>query len=227
MGVLERFNDIIKANVNAMLDKVENPAKMVDQYLRDMTESLAEVKKETAGVMAEEKRAKRLVEENEKEVEKYDTLARRALQAGNEDDAKILIAKKQQLVATGEGLKAAYETAKTNASKMRQMHDKLVSDISALEARRTAIKAKVSVAKTQEKVNKVSSATGRAAGAQSAFDRMEAKADRMLDEADAMTELNSEPEDDAKKVEEKYAAAGQDASVQDELEQMKKEMGLQ
>lgn len=44
MGILDRFTSIIKANVNDLLDKAEDPAKMVDQYLRDLTESLAEVK---------------------------------------------------------------------------------------------------------------------------------------------------------------------------------------
>ena len=54
MGILERFTDIIKANINDLLDRAEDPAKMIDQYLRDLTENLAEVKKETAGVMAQE-----------------------------------------------------------------------------------------------------------------------------------------------------------------------------
>ena len=95
MGILERFTDIIKANINDLLDKAEDPAKMIDQYLRDMTEDLAEVKRETAGVMAEETRAKRMMEDNNREIEKYDGLARKALQAGNEGDARVFLAKKQ------------------------------------------------------------------------------------------------------------------------------------
>ena len=60
----------------------------------------------------------------------------------------------------------------------------------------------------------------------SAFDRMEEKADRMLDEANAMSQLNAAPVDEAKALEEKYSAAVTDASVDSELEQMKKELGL-
>ena len=56
MGMLDRFADIVKANINDLLDKSEDPAKMIDLYLRDLTENLAEVKQETAGVMAEEAR---------------------------------------------------------------------------------------------------------------------------------------------------------------------------
>ena len=90
MGILERFTDIIKANINDLLDRAEDPAKMIDQYLRDLTENLAEVKKETAGVMAQESRARRMVEDNRVETEKYDGLARKALQAGNEGDARCV-----------------------------------------------------------------------------------------------------------------------------------------
>ena len=50
---------------------MEDPSKMIDQYLTDMMEDLAEVKRETAGVMAEEARTKRMVDENEAEVDKY------------------------------------------------------------------------------------------------------------------------------------------------------------
>ena len=160
MGILDRFTDIIKANINDLLDRAEDPAKMIDQYLLDMTESLAEVKKETAGVMAEETRSKRLVDENAEEVAKYAELAKTALKSGNEDDARTFLAKKQQLEAQAQSLQESYAAAKANADKMRQMHDKLVGDIEQLKGRREAIKAKVSVAKTQDKVNEMTSAAG-------------------------------------------------------------------
>ena len=151
---------------------------------------------------------------------------KRQLQAGNEEDAKVFIAKKQQEESTGAGLATAYAAAHENAVKMREMHDKLVSDIETLRSRRESIKAKVSVAKTQQKVNEISSAAGKASGAMSAFDRMEEKANRMLDEANAMAQLNTEPIDEAKALEEKYSAMGTGDSVDAELEKMKKEMGL-
>lgn len=226
MGMLDRFTDIIKANVNDLLDRAEDPSKMVDQYLRDLTESLAEVKRETAGVMAEEARTERQVKENEADISKYDSLARAALEAGNEDDARTFLAKKQQLVTKGEGLRAAAEAAHENATKMREMHDKLVGDIEQLKSRREAIKAKVAVAKTQDKVNKMSSAGDRAAGAMSAFDRMEAKADEMLDRSNAMSELSSEPADAAAELEKKYADSASTAAVDAELARLKEEMGL-
>ncbi len=225
MGVLDRFSSIVKANINAMLDKAEDPAKMVDQYLTEMMDSLAQVRKETAGVMAEETRTRRLVEENAAEIEKYTNLAKKALQAGNEGDARVFLSKKQTLEVQRETLQQTYAAAHENAQKMRQMHDKLVSDIETLKGRREAIHAKVAVAKAQEKINNISPASDKAASALSAFDRMEEKASRMLDRQNAMAELNAQPVDEAAALEEKYGAAG-DSAVEDELERLKREMGL-
>ena len=226
MGILDRFTSIVKANINELLDKAEDPEKMVDQYLREMTESLAEVREATAGVMAEEKRCKKLLDENREETEKYEELARKALAAGNEADARVFLAKKQELAGRAEGLTVAYEGAKANADKMRQMH-KLVADIVELNARKATIKAKAAVAKTQSKVNEMTSAGDRAEGARSAFDRMEAKADEMLDRANAVAELSEKPADPTEELAKKYAAAGAEAAVDDDLARLKKEMGLE
>ena len=226
MGILSRFGDIISANINDLLDKAEDPAKMVDQYLRDMMEDLAEVKQEAAGVMAEESRTKRLVDENATEVSRYQELAKRALLAGNEDDARVLLSKKQELENTGASLQTAYAAAHENAVRMRQLHDKLVADISSLNTRKAAIKAKVAVAKTQEKVNQIGASGEKAKAAMSAFDRMEQKADRMLDEANAMAELSEGAADPADALEEKYRKADASASVEAELADLKNKLGL-
>ncbi len=225
MSILERFGDIIKANINAVIDKMEDPSKMIDQYLRDMTEDFAEVKKSTAQVMAEETRTKRQLDDNQAEVAKYTEYAKKALKAGNDGDARIFIAKKQELENIGASLMTTYAAAHENAIKMRQMHDKLATDIETLKTRREMIKAKVAVAKTQDTINDVASSVTSARGAMSAFDRMEDKADKMLDEANAVAELNEQPVDEAAALEDKYGAAGA-SSIDDELEKMKSELGI-
>lgn len=225
-NILDRFTSIVKANINELLDRAEDPAKMVDQYIREMTENLAEVKEATAGVMAEETRCKRLLDENQKAVNKYEDLARKALERNNEGDARTFLAKKVELANENEGLKTAYEAAHENAEKMRRMHDKLVDDISTLKARRETIKAKVAVAKTQDKVTELTSASDKAEGAISAFNRMEARADEMLDRSNAKVELGESTVDHADQLEKKYVEQGLTAEVDDELARLKSEMGL-
>ncbi len=225
MGILSRFADIIKANINELLDKAEDPSKMINQYLIDAKQDLAEVKRETASVMAEETKARRALDEAQAEADKLTGYAKKALLAGNEGDAKIFVSKKQDLESQIKSLELAYETAKANADKMKQLHDKLTNDIKELESKKSAIEAKVSIAKTQQTLNKFSGASDKLDETMGAFKRMEEKADKMLDEAAAMAELNTKPVDEAENLEQKYAA-DDTPSVNDELEALKKELGL-
>lgn len=227
MGVIQRFKDIMSANINAMLDKAENPEKMIDQYMRNLEDDLGKVKAETASVMAEEARAKRAYDEALAEVEKYQKYAEKAVAAGNDNDARVFLQSKKTAQSKLEGLKLTYDTAAANAQKMRQMHDKLVKDIESLESRKAAIKAKVATAKAQERLNSIGSSVTGANNSMAAFSKMEAKANKMLDEANAMAELNQSQEDsDIDNLAAKYDSAPQDAAVDDELAALKAKMGL-
>lgn len=227
MGIISRFADIMEANINALLDKCEDPAKMIDQTLRKLNEELAEVKNETAAVMAEEKSAKRRVDELQAEIDKYDSSARKAIQAGNDGDARTLLARKQDLESQKVTADSTYAVAKTNSEKMQQMYNKLTSDINTLNSRRENIKAQVSMAKAQDRVTRVASEIGKTNAADT-FSRMESKAQKMLDESTARAELSKAQlaGDATEELANKYAA-GTDKSVDDELARMKAEMGIQ
>lgn len=224
MSILSRFGDIMAANINALLDKAEDPAKMVDQTLRNLRENLADVKKETKAVMADELNAKRRLDECQAEIARYTNAATNAVKAGQDNDARILLEKKQSLSAKLTDLQQTYDLAHANATKMRQMHDKLVNDIAELETRKDTIKAKINVAKAQERINKVTDAAGDASDNLAAFDRMEDKADRLLDEAMAHADLNEGPKDKAADLAAKYGGGSSNMSVEDELAAIKASM---
>ena len=225
-NILKRFTDIMSANINALLDKAEDPAKMVDQYIRDIESDLGNVKAETAAVMAAEKKAKRDLDENAQEMEKMTRYAEKALRAGNENDARVFLEKKTALAGQRQSLEQAYAAAQANSDHMRRMHDKLEKDLAQLQQRRSAIKAKMAVAKTQEKMNQLGSSIGNAGETLSAFDKMEEKANRMLDEAEAMAELNQK-EATAEDLMRKYDEPSQASpEVEDELAALKAKLGL-
>ena len=225
MGILQRFKDIMESNVNALLDKCEDPAKMVDQTLVNLRKDFAQVKKETANVIADEKAAQRRLDECNANIARYQTAAQNALKAGNEDDARELIARKQVFEANLIDLQKTYDMAHANAVKMKQLHDKLSGDITSLENRKDTIKAKVSAAKAQEHMNKVVSGSAKSEASISTFERMEAKADKMLDSAMAEAELN-ENADTADNLADKYTSGSSNVSVDDELASMKAKLGL-
>ena len=226
-SILGRFKDIMSANINSLLDKMENPEKMIDQYVRNMERDLNSVKSETAAVMAQESAAKRKVVECEDEIKKMDTYARKALKSGNESDAKLFLEKKATLQTKLESLNNDKEVATQNALKMREMHDKLASDIQTLSAKRSEIKAKMKMAKTSERISSLSGAGPN--GNVSAFNAMEEKANRMIDEANAKMELNMPKSDGIDDLMKKYDNNSSETSsaVDAELEKMKKEMGLE
>ena len=224
MGIIQRFKDIMSANINALLDKAENPEKMIDQYLRNLESDLAKVKQETASVMAEETKAKRQLDECTSEIAKMQSYAERAVLAGNDEDAKKFLMKKKDLVVKQTSLQETYNVAAENAAKMRQMHDKLVADMNQLNARKDALKAKIAVAKTQETVNKLGSSVNGAADSLSAFDKLEAKVNKQLDTANAMAELNKKGTSEVDSLARKYDTYTT-PEVDDELAALKAKMG--
>lgn len=226
-GILERFKTIMSSNINALLDKMEDPEKMIDQYLRDMEKDLGSVKAETVAVMAQESAAKRKVAECEDEIKKMESYAKKALQAGNEADARMFLEKKESIKIKLDSLEKEKMIAVENSLKMREMHDKLTSDIQKLNAKRNEIKAKIKMAKSAEKINSMTSSTG-ISGKMDSFNSIEEKVDRMLDEANASIELNSPKKDEVDNLMKKYDSGESESSsaVDEELERLKKEMGL-
>ncbi len=225
-NILKRFSDIMSANINALLDKAEDPEKMIDEYMRDIQDDLRKVKAETAAVMAHEKQALRKLNENKEEADKYQKYAEKALIAGNEADAKAFLTKKAALVNNQAGLQQIYDASAANAKRMKDMHDKLEKDMISLNDRKEQIKSKMAVAKAQEKINKMTSNSTTGEDSMAAFNRMEAKANRLLDEADAMAELN-ESGDSVEDLAAKYdEPTTSDPAVDDELAAMKAKLGL-
>lgn len=228
-GILSRFKDIMSSNINALLDKVEDPMKMIDQYLRNLESDLGKVKAETAAVMAEETKSKRELDECIDSINKMQTYAEKALLSGNEADARTFLSKKGELNNKLISLQQTYDISKENSTKMREMHDKLIKDISQLNTRRDELKAKMAVVNTQEKLNKIGSSVNGAIGNMSKFDEMEAKINKKLDTANAMAELNnSQKEENIEDLIAKYDNETKNTSseIDDELSELKSKLGL-
>jgi phage shock protein A len=184
MGILSRFRDIMKVNVNAILDRVEDPEKTIDDYMRNLNNDLGKVRAETASVLADERRAKRAWDECRAEIKKLQDYAIKAVKAGHDEDARKFLERKGTQVEKLGQLEASYDLASSNAASMKQMQDKLVSDMGQLEARRINLKGKMAAAKVQQSLNAMG-------GKDSVFEAMEEKVNRAYDEAMALAELRA------------------------------------
>ena len=225
METLGRIPKILEANLNAILDKCEDPAKMIDQLLVDYRRDLAEVKASTAAVMANEKNAKRALDECDAEIAKVATAAKNALLAGNQDDAAKLVARKQKLESTRTSLADNYAVCHKNVEMMRDGYNKLVASIEDLEQRKEAAKAKIAMAKAQKGINAMAAKANSTVAAER-FSRYEDMAERALAEAEAEAELDAQTET-TDQLMDKYSTVGGDASVDAELARMKAELGIQ
>lgn len=230
MGILSRFGDIMRANINDLLTGAENKnaEKLLNQYLRDAREDYAQVKSETASVMAEEAAAKRRLDEVSDQMARYEKYAQAAVQAGNDADALKFLEAKGQLQPKKEDAEAAYQQAQVNSEHMRQMTKKLLDDIREAESKIGELKAKLRIAESKEKMQQLNEKIG-GKSALGNFDSLADSIQKRIDAADAKEALNAELSGDMAMddLEKKYASAAAGASsAQSELEALKARMGV-
>lgn len=221
---LARIPKILEANINALLDKCEDPAKMIDQLLIDYKRDLVDVKRDTAAVMADVKMAEKKLEECDADIARKQKAAENALKAGNEGDARTLLAAKQSLEVTRESLLQNLSVTQKNAEMMQEGYNRLVRNIEELESRKDAAKAKISMAKAQEQINKTA-AKANSNVSMDAFNKYEQKAERMLAEANAAAELDAATVS-VEDITAKYTSGTESASVDEELAALKSKLGL-
>ena len=88
MGIFTRFRDIISSNINAMLDKAEDPEKLISLMIREMEDTLVEIKASCAGVMANKKKLQRQMSEAQARSENWEQKAALAVTKGRDDLAR-------------------------------------------------------------------------------------------------------------------------------------------
>ena len=224
METLGRIPKILEANINDPLDKCENPEKMINQMLVDYKRNLAEVKKATVEVIADMKVAEQKLQECDEAIARKTKAAEAALRAGNEGDARTLLASKQTMEVTREQLKKNYDVCVNNANQMKAGYNKLVADIDALEQRADTAKAQLKIAEAQQKMHSTAN-MAKANKINDSFAKYEEKAQRELAKANAATELDEQVET-AEQIMAKYEGSGNTSAVDDELAAMKARMGL-
>ena len=228
MGILSRFGDIMRANINDLLTGAENKnaEKLLNQYLRDAREDYAQVRNETASVMAEEAAAKRRLDEINDQMTRYERYAQAAVQSGNDADALKFLEAKGQLQAKKEDAETAYAQAQVNSEHMRQMTKKLLADIQEAESKIGELKAKLRIAESKEKMQQLTEKIG--GNALGNFDSLAGSIQKRIDAADAKEALDAELAGDREldDLEKKYANTDGGPSAQSELEALKARMGM-
>lgn len=193
MSIFKRMKNIVSSNVNAALDSMEDPSKMIDQTLRDLHKDLENVRKQTAEMMAQERMLGSEVENMEGTVKKLTAYAEKAVKAGNDDDARKFLKQKNDVLSQLASKKQLHTQMVSDVKKLRDMQQSLSNKISEMDRKKSSIKLKDEHAKAQERMNKITSSVD--SSSLSKFDEYEKKIDAKLYSAQAMEELNKDPND--------------------------------
>src|SRR5579859_1191048 len=105
MSLLERVTSLVKANVNDMHDKAEDPEKMIKQYLIDMHNQLIQVKTQVAAAMADEQKLYQRYMDNQNQATDWQAKAALAVQKGEDDLAKEALGRRNSFQETADGFK--------------------------------------------------------------------------------------------------------------------------
>jgi phage shock protein A len=131
MGIFTRFRDIVSSNINAMLDKAEDPEKLIRLMIREMEDTLVEIKTACAGVMASSKKIQRQLTEMQKKSEFWEEKAQLAVKMDRDDLAREALIEKRKYSRRAESLEA--EMAESDLlieqyqNDIRQLEEKLKS----------------------------------------------------------------------------------------------------
>ena len=135
MGIFTRFSDIVNSNINAILDKAEDPEKIVRLMIQEMEDTLVEVRSAAARSIADKKDLNRKLEILDRDQGEWDERAELAIRKGREDLAKAALVEKSRAAAATDALKQDYVAIDEGLAKLNE-------DIARLEAKLEDAKAR-------------------------------------------------------------------------------------
>ncbi len=213
MGVFSRFTDIINSNINSLLDKAEDPAKMVRLIIQEMEDTLVEVRSSSAKTLADKKEISRQVARFEQDAELWQEKAELAISKDREDLARAALVEKKKCSESAQALIDELSHVDEHIAKLQDEISQLQEKLADAKARQKAIIMREKTASSRLKV-KQNIDSDRVNDALSRFDRYE----RKIDDIEAQVEsydLGS------KSLADEIAELESDENIDDELAQLK------
>lgn len=243
MNLFDRFVKVGKANLNELLNKVEDPEKMLNQIVTDMQSDLIKVRQAYAEVVATQKRKQKQMAEAERLSDEWYKRAQLALNKGEEELAREALKRKKDQSDLAASLQEQVDAQAENIQSLFNSMTQLESKIGEAKAKKEQYIARARTAKTTQKVNDMLSGVG-GSSSMDAFERMKEKVETLESSAEVSKELagvddsldskfaaldaGNDVEDELSKMK-NMLAGGEDkkalSAVDDELEKMRKEMG--
>jgi phage shock protein A len=217
--LFKRVKTVVDSELNALLDKAEDPVKMLDQFMREMESDIREAETAIAKQIANEKMLQKKYEDAKKMVQKRDEQAIQAIEAGNDDLARRALEDKKIHQQTLDTLTESYERAKLDSDSLRKKLDEMKAEYNEMKLKKDSLKARAESAKTRTKINRTLSGIGNDESKRG-FERMEEKVLQYEAEAETSEDLRSSN----RSLDDEFAALEKN-DVDDELAALKKKLG--
>ena len=223
MGFLSRLAQLIKSNINDLINKSEDPEKMLNQVIIDMNQQLVEAKKQVAVAIADEKRLYKQFGAEAKKSEEWEKKAMLAVRSGDDELAKEALLRKKEHDAIAAQYQEQWQRQKTLTDQLKTALKALNNKIGEAQRKKNVLIARKRRAEAMKSIQETMSGLSDASAFET-FDRMAEQIDQMEAEAEAGAEMAEQYTGDILKhrFSELEATAGADV----ELEALKRKMGL-
>jgi phage shock protein A len=223
MGIFSRLAQLIKSNLNDLISRSEDPEKMLNQVVLDMSNQLTEAKKQVAASIADEKRLAKQFEQETANATEWERRAMMALRAGNEELAKEALARKKEHDALATTFKDQWTKQKAAVDQLKRALRMLNDKIEEAKRKKNVLVARKKRAEAQKAIQETMSGL-KDQSAFETFDRMAGKIDQLEAEAEAGAELQEEYTGDVLATQ--FANLEKSAGQEDDLLALKRKMGL-
>jgi phage shock protein A len=216
-NIFKRINDVFAANINDLIDRVEDPERMIKQIIREMEENIRQAKDRVVDAIASEKKLAKEVATHREQAAKWQEKAESALRSGNESLARATLVRKKEhekvLQSTEPAWKAAASTSEALKNQLRALEAKLDE----AKRKRSTLVARQRAAEARQHLEHTSTAFESGLRNYDNFGRMEER----VAEIEARTEAISELNRDASDLEREILAMEVDTEVEAELDALK------
>ncbi len=217
MGLFDRLSRVVRANLNDMVSKAEDPEKILEQTIIEMQEDLVQLRQAVARAIAAQKRTEQQYNKNQTEANNWQKRAQLALTKGDENLAREALMRKKTNADTAAALKQQLDQQTTQVDTLKNNLIALESKISEAKTKKDMLKARAKAAKANEQLQSTIGSLG-TGSAMAAFDRMEEKVMELEASSQAAGELGGVG------LEQQFAQLEAGSGVDDELEAMKAQL---
>lgn len=218
MGIMDRVATVIKSNLNHLINKAEDPEKMLDQILIQMRQQLGEAKREVAVAIADEKRLAAQLEAELEQVQEWERRATMAVQKGEDDLAREALRRKSDHEQIAIGYKKQWDAQQASTENLKNALRALSQKIEEAGRKKNLLVARQKRAEAQKHIHEVMTGLTDTSAFES-FDRMTAKVEQIEAQAGAAVELSQELSGDT--MEQRFRALESSTDVEQELHALK------